>query len=156
MKMTKLIYYLLFLIKMKKRKTKIRFSEKNVIHFFTRDTFIIRYTENILFYEFKQNFSYEDIIIKVNIPFKIETEPMFMYQSSKGVMDTINVFSNNEFEFELEYMNINIQDDYLWLIMKVNGIDYMIKIDYQELFEYYETNISIEDMSGIHIDVSIF
>jgi len=67
----------------------------------------------------------------------------------------MNVFSIDDM-FELEYINIDIKDDYLFIIIKVNDNEYVIKIDYQELFEYYETNyIFIEDLSGIDVHVSI-
>jgi len=134
---------------------KTRFSSENTIYLFNKDTFIIRYSESILFRYLKSFFSNEDIIIKVKFPFKIESQPLFYYESSNGSIGNMNVFSIDDM-FELEYINIDIKDDYLFIIIKVNDNEYVIKIDYQELFEYYETNyIFIEDLSGIDVHVSI-
>ena len=150
------IYMILFIIKLKRKKRKVRFSDEIEVHWFQRDTFIIRYTESVLLFQFKKQFNIEDIIIKVHIPMEW-TDPLLFYtHNPNGRKEDLSVFSYQDRSYELTYFQIHIQDEYIYLVVHRNELEYWIKIDYQELFEEYEDRIQINDLSGIHIEVQIF
>ena len=149
------IYIILFIIKIKciwKKRKKVRFSDDTEIHIFQRDTFIIRY-ESVLLFQLKKIFTMEDIIIKIIIP--NEYTPVFSTLAN-GTIEPRSIFSHQDHSYELSYLTIRIEDEYLYLIIEVNGMEHMIKIDYQEILEEYYDSIEIHDVSGYDIIVSIF